>query len=353
MLRPGGAVMGLFCTAARTDHVPFTKYEIVDDASFRHRVHPGRWRRQARPAEPRHHPDVRRARRVGFLPPEEQHPRDAPAPAVSGPPLRAGLSLIRPRVDRLARHSISADPRAALRPQALPTRRAGLNRGSARHAPPSRHLLATSVNSYCAPITWDLEAKTPCWIRLIRPCASPVSFRHAPRHRAPQRLRHPGSLRRHDEGRHPRDLPGGDARRHHPRCGRPRRPRGRAAARRDLSLLSRRHHVSGRRRSWRRVGAARHRRRGRRLSLRRARQRRSDRGPARNAAATRRRALGTALRAADRDADVRGPRSVRARGGVAGQGHAAHRPRPHGDRLSPARYPASRGRRRPASPGSC
>ena len=41
MLRPGGAVMGLFCTAARTDHVPFTKYEIVDDASFRHRVNPG------------------------------------------------------------------------------------------------------------------------------------------------------------------------------------------------------------------------------------------------------------------------------------------------------------------------
>ena len=41
MLRPGGAVMGVFCTAARTDHVPFTKYEIVDDGSFRHRVHPG------------------------------------------------------------------------------------------------------------------------------------------------------------------------------------------------------------------------------------------------------------------------------------------------------------------------
>jgi hypothetical protein len=41
MLRPGGAVMGLFCTAARTDHLPFTKYEIVDDGSFRHRVHPG------------------------------------------------------------------------------------------------------------------------------------------------------------------------------------------------------------------------------------------------------------------------------------------------------------------------
>jgi hypothetical protein len=41
MLRPGGAVMGLFCTAAKTDHVPYTKYEIVDDHNFRHRMHPG------------------------------------------------------------------------------------------------------------------------------------------------------------------------------------------------------------------------------------------------------------------------------------------------------------------------
>jgi hypothetical protein len=41
MLRPGGAVMGLFCTAARSEHVSFTKYEIVDDGSFRHRMHPG------------------------------------------------------------------------------------------------------------------------------------------------------------------------------------------------------------------------------------------------------------------------------------------------------------------------
>jgi hypothetical protein len=41
MLRPGGAVMGLFCTAAKTDHVSFTKYEIVDEGSFRHRMHPG------------------------------------------------------------------------------------------------------------------------------------------------------------------------------------------------------------------------------------------------------------------------------------------------------------------------
>ena len=41
MLRPGGAVMGLFCTAAKTDHLPYTKYEIVDDSNLRHRVHPG------------------------------------------------------------------------------------------------------------------------------------------------------------------------------------------------------------------------------------------------------------------------------------------------------------------------
>lgn len=41
MLRPGGAVMALFCTAAKSDHVSFTKYEIVDDGNFRHRVHPG------------------------------------------------------------------------------------------------------------------------------------------------------------------------------------------------------------------------------------------------------------------------------------------------------------------------
>jgi hypothetical protein len=41
MVRPGGAVMGLFCTAAKNDHTSFTKYEIVDDASFRHRFHAG------------------------------------------------------------------------------------------------------------------------------------------------------------------------------------------------------------------------------------------------------------------------------------------------------------------------
>jgi len=41
MVKPGGAVMGLFATAAKSDHLSFTKYEIVDDANLRHRHHPG------------------------------------------------------------------------------------------------------------------------------------------------------------------------------------------------------------------------------------------------------------------------------------------------------------------------
>ena len=41
MVRPGGIVMGLFATAAKSEHTSFTKYEIVDDASLRHRQHPG------------------------------------------------------------------------------------------------------------------------------------------------------------------------------------------------------------------------------------------------------------------------------------------------------------------------
>jgi len=40
MLRPGGAVMGFFCTSAVAS-APFTKYEITDDNSLRHRHHPG------------------------------------------------------------------------------------------------------------------------------------------------------------------------------------------------------------------------------------------------------------------------------------------------------------------------
>lgn len=40
MLKPGGAVMGFFCTSG-APRVPFTKYEIVEEHSLRHRVHPG------------------------------------------------------------------------------------------------------------------------------------------------------------------------------------------------------------------------------------------------------------------------------------------------------------------------
>jgi len=40
MLRPGGAVMGFFCTSG-VEGATFTKYEIVDDSSLRHRRHSG------------------------------------------------------------------------------------------------------------------------------------------------------------------------------------------------------------------------------------------------------------------------------------------------------------------------
>jgi predicted SAM-dependent methyltransferase len=40
MLRPGGAVMGFFTTTA-VPKASFTKYEIVDETSLRHRPHPG------------------------------------------------------------------------------------------------------------------------------------------------------------------------------------------------------------------------------------------------------------------------------------------------------------------------
>lgn len=40
MLRPGGAVMGFFSTAV-AERAAFTKYEVVDDNSLRHRTHPG------------------------------------------------------------------------------------------------------------------------------------------------------------------------------------------------------------------------------------------------------------------------------------------------------------------------
>ncbi len=40
MLRPGGAVMGFFCSTG-VERAPFTKFEIVDDKTLRHRYHPG------------------------------------------------------------------------------------------------------------------------------------------------------------------------------------------------------------------------------------------------------------------------------------------------------------------------
>jgi methyltransferase family protein len=40
MLKPGGAVMGFFCTSS-VPRAGFTKYEIIDDATLRHRPHPG------------------------------------------------------------------------------------------------------------------------------------------------------------------------------------------------------------------------------------------------------------------------------------------------------------------------
>jgi predicted SAM-dependent methyltransferase len=40
MLRPGGAVMGFFCTSS-VPRAPYLKYEIVDDKSLRHRPHAG------------------------------------------------------------------------------------------------------------------------------------------------------------------------------------------------------------------------------------------------------------------------------------------------------------------------
>lgn len=40
LLRPGGAVVGFFCTTG-VEHAPFTRFEIVDDQHIRHRHHRG------------------------------------------------------------------------------------------------------------------------------------------------------------------------------------------------------------------------------------------------------------------------------------------------------------------------
>ncbi len=65
------------------------------------------------------------------------------------------------------------------------------------------------------------------------------------------------------------------------------------------------------------------------------------RSPARDAAAPRGRAVGAQVRPADGDADVRGPRSLRAGRGVAGEGDTAQRARARRDGLSPPRCPGS------------
>ena len=117
-----------------------------------------------------------------------------------------------------------------------------------------------------------------------------------------------------------------DAGRHHARHHRRTTcSTGALRARGGVRVLSRRHHLPGGRRSGRRLGAPRHRRRGGRLPLRRARQRRADAGLPRDAAEEGRRADRAPLRAADREPHVRGARSVRAGGGLAGQGHSARR----------------------------
>ncbi len=41
MLKPGGAVMGFFCSSANAEHVAFMKYEVIDETSLRHRAHAG------------------------------------------------------------------------------------------------------------------------------------------------------------------------------------------------------------------------------------------------------------------------------------------------------------------------
>ena len=122
--------------------------------------------------------------------------------------------------------------------------------------------------------------------------------------------------------------------RHRPRHSRARRAGRRARAGRVLSLLSRRHHLPGRRRSRRGLGAPRHCRRDRRLPVRRARQRRAVGGVSRVAAEEGRRAHRAQVRAAHRQPHVRRPRSVCAGGGLAGEGHRAGLARPEHHRLS-------------------
>ena len=82
MVRPGGAVMGLFCTAAKTDHVLVHQVRDRRRQQFPSPHASRRWGRQTGLAEPGHHPDVRGPGRLRFVPAQEQYPRNASAPAV-------------------------------------------------------------------------------------------------------------------------------------------------------------------------------------------------------------------------------------------------------------------------------
>ena len=101
MLKPGGAVMGFFCTTASNDRRSRSTRSSTRTASAT-AYHPGVGGKKHSLPEPRHHQDVRRLGGLGFVPAEEQYPRDA-AP-------QKGLSL-RPR----GQSPLCADPARASR----------------------------------------------------------------------------------------------------------------------------------------------------------------------------------------------------------------------------------------------
>ena len=82
LLRPGGVVMGLFCTSS-VERTSYTKYEIVDEKNLRYRQHAGAG--GARRALQNR--DIIRMfeglTRLRLVPAQEQHARDA-APATIG-----------------------------------------------------------------------------------------------------------------------------------------------------------------------------------------------------------------------------------------------------------------------------